>query len=309
MDDPQLLVPRNETIPETSDLLTFCRVVDLGSMTAAGRALGESKGTVSRRIARLEAQLGTALLRRDGRSVAPTDEGRMYRDKVGVALDLIEGASEALQTLQQAPSGLLRVTAPPGLAGALLRPLLGSFLEAWPNLRVELLLTEAVLSFREHRVDVAFRLATTLPDSTLVAHRLDDLQVVLLAAPGYLDRRGRPARPEELTTHDLLTAPVEEGRALTLVAGDERVKVVLPGRLLSHDMPLLLDLARGGAGITLSPERLAISDLEAGRLERVLPEWNIDLGVRLYLLHAGGLLPPKVKVFRDHVRAALACGG
>lgn len=296
-------------MPDTGDLLAFCRVVDLGSMTAAGRALGESKGTVSRRVARLEALLGTALVRRDGRAVAPTEEGLLYREKVGVALDVLQGAAGALLDGQASPAGLLRITAPPGIAGGLLRPLLPSFLAAWPDIRVELLLTEAVLSFREHRVDVAFRLAAGLPDSALVAHRLDAMEVVLLASPAYLDRRGRPEHPEALTAHDLLVAPIEESRTLTFVSEGARVTVRLAGRVLSHDLPLLYDLALAGSGITMGPVRLAAADLAAGRLERVLPGWDLALGVHLYLLHAGGLLPPKVRVFRDHVRQALACPG
>ncbi len=309
MGESKPAVPDSATLPDTGDLLAFCRVVDLGSMTAAGRALGESKGTVSRRVARLEEQLGTALLRRDGRAVAPTEEGRLYRERVGIALDALQGAAQALQDGHASPSGLLRITAPPGFAGGLLRPLLPGFLAAWPDVRVELLLTESVLSFREHRVDVAFRLSQGLPDSALVAHRLDRLEVLLLAAPQYLDRRGRPQHPEDLTAHDLLTAPIEESRTLTFVSGGARSTVRLTGRVLSHDVPLLYDLALAGAGITLGPARLATADIEAGRLERVLPGWDVALGVHLYLLHAGGLLPPKVRVFRDYVRDALVCPG
>jgi DNA-binding transcriptional LysR family regulator len=295
-------------MPDTGDLLAFCRVVDLGSMTTAGRALGESKATVSRRVARLEELLGTPLLRRDGRSVSPTEEGRLYREKAGVALEVLGVAAESLRAVHASPSGLLRVTAPLGLPGALLRPILPGFLATYPDIRVELVLTEAVLSFREHQVDVAFRFAQTLPDSSLIAHPLDTLVAVLVAAPAYVARRGTPAHPNELPAYDVMTAPVEEVRTLRFQPedGGSPVTVSVPGRVLTHDFLFTHDLALAGAGITVAPLRLVEPDLRAGRLVHVLPNWRLLSSARLYLIHAGGLLPPKVRAFRDYVRTALA---
>lgn len=295
-------------MPDTGDLLAFCRVVDLGSMTAAGRALGESKATVSRRVARLEEQLGAALLRRDGRSVAPTEEGRLYREKAGIAVEVLERAAESLRSVQASPAGLLRITAPLGLPTALLRPVLPGFLAAYPDIRVELMLTEAVLSFREHQVDVAFRFAQSLPDSSLIAHPLDAVRPVLVASPDYLTRRGAPAHPDALAGHDVLTAPVEEVRTLRFEPedGGETVTVRIAGRVLTHDFPFLHHLALAGSGITLAPSGLVAPDLEVGRLVRVLPAWRLVSTVRLFMIHAGGLLTPRVRAFRDYIRAALS---
>lgn len=299
------------TMPALDDLRAFCRVVDLGSMTAAGRALAESKGSVSRRVARLEARVGAALLRRDGRSVVPTEEGRLYRDKAGVALEVLQDAAEALQAGRAAPAGLLRVTAPLGLPGALLRTLLPGFLRAYPAIRVELVLTESVLSFREHRIDVALRFAEGLPDSALVAHRLAELAPLLVASPDYAARRGLPAHPAELADHDLFAVPTALGRVLHFARADgATAEVKVAARVLSHDSRLLYDLALAGAGIAVAPAQAAAADLAAQRLLRVLPDWTLQLPVRLYLIHAGGVLPAKVRAFRDYVQAALRvpCG-
>jgi len=295
-------------MPDTGDLLAFCRVVDLGSMTAAGRALGESKATVSRRVARLEEQLGAALLRFVVQSVAPTEEGRLYREKAGIAMDVLDGAAESLRGGLASPSGLVRITAPLGIPGALLRPLLPGFLAAYPDIRVELMLTEAVLSFREHQVDVAFRFAQSLPDSSLVAHPLDTIQPVLVASPAYLARRGVPAHPDALAGHDVMTAPVNEIRSLRMEPedGGGPVTALIHGRVLTHDFLFLHDLALAGAGISVAPARLVEPDLETGRLVRVLPQWRLVSSVRLFMIHAGGLLPPRVRAFRDHIRRALA---
>lgn len=300
-------VSEKTTLPGLPDLLTFCRVVDLGSMTAAAQALGETKGTVSRRMARLEQVLGTALLRRQGRRVEPTAEGRAYRERVGVAMEVLEDAGSMLRSAQAEPAGLLRITAAPGVGPALLGPILPGFLRAFPSISLELILTDVVLSFREQRVDVALRLAERLPDSSLVGRRLMSLALMLVASPEYLARRGEPSVPAELVSHDYLSAPVPASMGLTFEpeGGGEREQVQLAGRVLTHDLPLLRDLAIGGAGITLALPRHAQLDLEAGRLVRVLPGWKLVSAVDLYMLHAGGVLAPRVRAFRDYLQTAL----
>lgn len=301
-------VAEHGTIPETLDLVAFCRVVDLGSVTAAARALGETKGTVSRRVSRLEASLGTPLLRREGRRVAPTEEGRAYRDQAGVALDVLKDAADTLRASEAAPSGHLRVTALVGMGTQLFASLLPSFLAAYPGVTVEALLTDAVLSFRDHQVDVALRVSQGLPDSSLVAHPLFEIRPVLVASPAYVARRGMPSTPHELVDHDMLMVPRTPGAQRTSFAapdGSGPVEVLLHGRVLSHDISLLRELALAGAGITSVLPQMAEPEVRAGRLIRILPDWVPLTRATLYLLHAGGALPPKVRAFRDHVKHAV----
>ncbi len=191
-------VSKSETFVDTLDVTTFCRVVDLGSITDAARSLGETKGYVSRRIARLESTLGTPLLRRNGRRVEPTDEGLIYREKAGHALDLLDDAAAILREARAAPCGTLRLTAPQGIGNSVLSRTLPKFLAQYPGIDVEMVLTDAVLSFGEHRLDLALRISRRLPDSTLIAHHLFDLAGILVASPEYLARKGVPTHPSEL---------------------------------------------------------------------------------------------------------------
>jgi DNA-binding transcriptional LysR family regulator len=283
-------------------------VVDLGSVSAAARDLGESKGSISRRITRLERRVGTALLGRTGRKIQPTEDGLAYREKIGEALALMDDALLDLQDAHAEPSGHLRVTAPTDLAILLVAPMLAAFSEAYPSVTVELLLTDQALSFRDHRIDIALRATGTLPDSSLIAHRLVDLGHEPFASPDYLARHGTPQHPNELSSHRLLS-PFPAGRPtatmfVSTVCKD--IEVPLQSHLISGDMTFLREAARHGAGIAILPTVIARADVTAGRLVRVLPRHDLTLYGHLYLLHAGGHhLPAKVRAFRDFFRASL----
>ena len=299
-------VPNSATIPETLDLLAFCRVVDLGSVTEAAKALGETKGTISRRVARLEEKLGTALLRRSGRRIEATEDGQSYREIAGHALALLDEGACALRSA--VPSGILRVTAPLGIASTMFGEMLPAFLDAYPEVSVEMLLTDTVLSFREANLDVALRISSGLPDSSLVAHRLLDLAPILVASPDYLRRKGVPQTPADLENHDMLVVPVHAGRQrFSFDAPNDGgiVNISVKGRLLAHDVLLLRELALAGSGITGVLPPLGQTEIAAGRLVRVLPDWTPRATSALYLLHAGGNLAPKVRAFRDHIKNAL----
>lgn len=293
------------------DVRAFCRVVDLGSITLAAHSLAETKGSVSRRVARLERALGSALLRRTGRRVEPTEEGAAYREQAGGALDQLDEAALELRQRDGAPSGHLRVTAPIGFGGRLLGPILGPFVRAFPDLTVDVLLTDEVLSFRDHRIDVALRISRGLPDSSLVATRLFDLEGTLAASPAYLAEHGEPTSPEDLAAHRVLTIPRPSGFAFALTRGAESREITLRGHVTSHDADLLREAAIGGAGITLLPAAHADPDLTGGALVRVLPEWHLASSTRMWLLHPGGRVAAKVRAFRDfvvdHVRSGAAC--
>ena len=294
-------VPDSETVDvDPRDVRAFCRAVDLGSITAAARSTGEAKGTVSRRVARLEEALGTALLRRTGRRVEPTDEGLIYRQRAGAAIDLLDEAASDLRDRHADPAGHLRVTAPIGLGTQLVGPSLGPFVERYPRVTVEVVVTDAVLSFSEHRIDVALRISSGLPDSSLVATRLFDLEADLAASPGYLAAHGVPAAPADLDAHRTIIVPLRgTTMPLELERAGERVRVVARGHVSSHDLLLLREAALGGAGVAMLPKPMVERDVAEGRLVRVLPDWKLVGGGRVYLLHAGGPVPPKVRAFRD----------
>ncbi|MDP2308553.1 MAG: LysR substrate-binding domain-containing protein [Pseudomonadota bacterium] len=288
---------------DLADLRAFCLVADVGSITGAARTLGETKGSVSRRITRLERALGVMLLRRSPRRVEATEDGAVYRARAGKALELLDDADTALRDTGAAPSGHLRVTAPIDLGATLLAPIVAAFVAAHPAVSVEMVLTEQVLDFDGHQIDVAFRAAASLPDSSLVAHKLLDLSVGLYAAPAYLEAAAAPEAPDALAEHRLLlhrSAHVQGVLHLQPPHGSV-LSVRVRGSIVASDFSFLRNAALAGGGIAPLPTFLVLDDVAAGRLVRVLPSHGA-VGTPLFLLTQGTRFPsPKVRAFRAFV--------
>ena len=306
-------VAESETSPtDVSDLRAFCRVVDLGSITGAARVLGETKGAVSRRITRLEQALGVVLLRRSPRLVQATEDGAAYRASVGRVLELLDDANALARRALSAPSGHLRVTAPVDVGLTLMPPIMASFVERYPDISVEMILTETLLDFDGHQIDVAVRAGASLQDSALVAHRLRDFTGRLYASPAYVKAHGAPRRPDDLAQHRvLLVHSLRGASALTLRRGDEehRLRLRARGSLAGSDFAFTRELALAGNGVALLPDLVARSAVESGALVPLLREWAGFSGA-LFAVHQGArLLTPKVRVFRDHLVAAFAAQG
>ncbi|MGK3989452.1 LysR family transcriptional regulator [Sorangium sp. So ce136] len=307
-------VAKKETVDaELVDLRAFCLVVDLGSITAAAKTLGETKGSVSRRITRLEHALGVELLRRSPRRVQATEDGLAYRMRVGRALELLEDANVAVQQARARPSGHLRVTAPFDLGLSILAPLSAGFAERFPEISLEMVLTEALLDFDAHQIDVALRATASLPDSSLIAHRLQHIEVGLFAAPAYLRKHGPVRRPADLEAHRLLLSQTTRGHAtIALEARDgrERAEIRVRAAISASDFSFCREVALAGAGIALVPEVNVRSDLDAKRLVPVLKDHAISGGAPLYLVHPGTrFLPPKIRAFRDYLLDAFGVRG
>lgn len=305
-----------ETRPEIGDLKAFCLVVDLGSVTAAAKALGETKGSVSRRLTRLERTLGVVLLRRSPRRVQATEDGVAYRGRVGRALELLDDANAQARQARATPHGHLRVTAPVDVGMALAAPVVARFVEKYPEVTVDVVLTEQRLDFDAHQIDVALRATEALEDSSLVAHRLLDLEAALFASPAYLRKHGEPRTPEELCDHRILLATASRGRApLTLRPrgegkGDARsVTTRVRAAVTASDFSFGKETALASGGIALLPSAIAERELRQKRLVPVLDGW-IAFTASLYLVHPGGrFIPPKVRAFRDHVLDAFGVKG
>ncbi len=298
------------------DLRAFCHVVDLGSITAAAKALGEGKGSISRRLTRLEDALGVRLLRRSPRLVQATDEGAAFRQQVGRALDVLRDAAQSIQHRGSAPSGHLRVTAPVDLAIGLLAPLVAGFTERYPQVTVEMLLTPAFLDFDAHQIDVAVRATPTLKDSALVAHKLADIEIGPYASPAYIAKHGAPRGPADLPSHRFFMLSSQRGTGVLTLrrrgegnasanAGKSKkrdaVELTVSVAVAASDFAFCRELALTGRGIGVLPSTTVRDDVAHGALVRLLPE--ISLGeASIYLLHSGSrLLPPKVRAFRDYV--------
>lgn len=280
-------------------MLVFARVVHAGSFTAAAAELGMPKSTVSRKVSGLEERLKARLLQRTTRKFSLTDAGRAYYDYCTRIVSEIEAAERAVSSLQEAPRGLLRVTAP--VNAAFLGPIVGDYLVRYPEVRVELFCTARAVNLVEERFDVGIR-AGALADSTLIAKSLCSVKWFLVATPEYLKKRGRPRVPDELRNHDcLLFGEGMEGAGIRLARSGRASHVAVPARFMVSDMDVLYDVAAAGLGIALLPEFRCVAALRAGRLTRVLSDWSApSTGVHVvYPSHRH--VSPKVKTFVEHL--------
>ncbi len=291
------------------DVAAFCAVVELGSISAAARRLGESKGGISRRVSRLERRLGTRLLARTARAVTATEEGMAFYAKARDALKLLEDAAEGARQSRAVPRGHLRVTAPHDLGLDVLPELIVAFRAAHPQITVELLLSDAALDLAAHRIDLALRATSgTLPDTGYRASLLIDLRVGLYASPGYLAAHPAPQVPEELERHELVASHEATGGVARLElsrAGRQRRALLLRPVVQVNGYAGVHRLVQVGGGIGAIPDLVAAASLRAGALVPVLPGWVLAQA-RLHAISvAGREAPARVRVFRDFMRAQL----
>ena len=293
--------PKPTAQPDLLDLRAFCLVVDFGSLTEAAQVLQETKGSVSRRLSRLEELLGVSLLQRSPRLVQATEEGYLYRQRLGQALGLLDSANAAVQQTMEEPKGHLRITAPHDLGLVLLAPIVADFTERYKEVTVDVLLTNQLLDFDEHQIDFAFRATGTLKDSTLIAHKIADIRAILVASPAYLNKYGTPQKASDLSAHRvLLNRSVASPVSLQRTKTREAITISVGEATITAEMSFLARVAVSGAGIALLPLDIIERELADGSLVRVLSEYEApDMG-KLYLLHRSWqYLPPKIKAFRE----------
>jgi DNA-binding transcriptional LysR family regulator len=293
---------------DLNHVATWVRVVDCGSFTAAARALGLPKSSVSRAIARLEEELGLALLQRTTRKLTLTRAGERYLATAREALRSLDEARVELMEEDKAVSGLVRLTAPFDSStrlGAVLAESIVEFLQRYPDVFVDMVLTARQVDLVAEGVDFAIR-AGKLDDSTLIARRIKTDQLVLAASPAYLKEHGTPRRFADLAQHRMILhhAPLGSTRLrMTGPHGPETVAV--RGQINIDEMGFALPLAEAGAGIAMIPLLLAHESVQVGRIVRVLsPYARKDAAV--YLVHPPQRNPPRrVVMLRDHVYETL----
>ncbi|HEU5074538.1 MAG TPA: LysR family transcriptional regulator, partial [Polyangiaceae bacterium] len=254
------------------DIEVFVRVVQAGSIRGAAELLGMPKSTVSRKLAALEERLQARLLQRTTRTLSLTNIGRIYYDHCLRIVGDVEEAERAVRDQQASPRGLLRVSAPTN--SSFLGPIVSDYLKQYPDVRIELDCTARIADLIEERFDLGIR-AGSLPDSTLIARGLCSIPWILVAAPAYLRKRGRPRSPDDLQSHDcLLFGPGAPLRLRSTKDAKKAKEVAAPLRLLVTDMDVLHAAVSDGLGIALMPAFRCAVDLQARKLERVLPGWD-----------------------------------
>lgn len=255
-----------------NELAIFVKVVQEGSFIQASRSLGVPRSTVSRKVASLEDRLGVRLLQRTTRSVRPTDEGRAYFERCAPLVREAEEAARAVGDRQDRPNGRLRITAPNVVAHHFMGPIVARYLREWPEVRIELLLTDRIVNLVEEGYDLAIR-AGTLGDSNLIARRLGETRVELVASPAYLAEHGTPRNVSDLAEHAcvIVGEGVSAGQWRFDIDG-ETVAVPVSGPLLVNALELARRAALEGIGIARLPAFLIGKDLARGHLVKLLDE-------------------------------------
>lgn len=286
----------------------FVASVEAGSFSGAAARLGISPKLASKYMAELEAQLGTQLLHRTTRRLGLTTAGEQLMARAPDWLNELEEMTGELREERRGLSGTLRVSAPVTYGELKVMPLMRRFRAPHPDLVIDLRLSDRFVDLAAEGIDVAIRIGR-LDNSALIARRLGRISLFLVASPGHLDRAGRPASVDDLARHPCIRDTNMRGNtAWPLSVGDRPRPVNVTGPYLVNSASLSRDLAVGGEGIALCPDYMVQDDLDAGRLEHVLPEAR---GPRLdiHAVHLGQRrLSRRARAFLDFLAGNLMAG-
>ncbi len=276
----------------------FAKVVDKGSFTAAGHALGLQVSTVSRRVARLETDLGTRLLHRTTRKLSLTDAGRTYYRMAVAGLEQMDAAAQAIRELQGELSGRIRFTSVPGM-GKFAWELIKAFLADNPRVTIEMNLTERTADLVGGGYDLALRTGS-LRDSSLISKHIANSYFALFAAPFYIENHQSIRSPDQLAAQNcLLYGTSLDNCSWTLSCEGQQIEVGVSGRLATTSLETHLHACREGFGIAHLPITMCQPSVEDGSLVRVLPEWAGSVFKVFVVYPSRKLVSPTVRAFID----------
>lgn len=295
-----------------ADLHLLTVLAQTRSFTQAAKRLEISKASVSMRIGELERLAGVPLVRRTTRSVGLTEAGQQLVSDTQPAFIKIDDSFTAVRNQADAPRGMVRITAPVALGRQHIAPLLGGFLRRYPDIKVEMELTDRFVNFAQEGFDLAIRHTSTPPD-THVAWVLSETRSLLVASPDYLARRGVPAHPAELAAHACLlylgtgADTWKFSRAATRKPV-EQVSVTVNGPMKANNSEVLREAVLDGLGIGLLPD-FSVSTGTPGQLVEVLPKWRAHgfFGERIFALRPWAhQVPAAVQCLVEHLRENMA---
>lgn len=287
-----------------NDMLYLAEVVDRGGFAAAGRALGIPKSRLSRRVAELEARLGVRLLQRTTRKLSLTQAGELYYRHCAAMRDEAAAAAEAVAQVSEEPRGVIRVACPITLAQSSVGQVIAQFLLKYPQVRIEMRVSNRVVDLVEEGIDVALRVRPTLEDSgSLVIKSLGRTGTVLVCTPAVIRRHGQPQAVEDLGAMDTMAMSVVDGKAswrLIGPGGAEHLLVHRP-RYVADDLLTLKSAVMQDVGITMLPDYMCSESLANGRLVEVLPGWAPPTGVMHAVFPSRRGMVPAVRRFLDYL--------
>jgi DNA-binding transcriptional LysR family regulator len=287
-----------------TEMEAFATVVDQGGFTDAAKKMGISKSAVSKHISSLEARLGARLLNRTTRRVSPTEIGLAYYDRARRVLSDAGEADALVASMQSAPAGLLRLSVATDFGVNHLSPILGDFLQQFPDITVNMVLNNRYVELISEGFDMAIRMGD-LEDSSLRARKLTETQMRMIAAPSYFEKHGRPTRLDDLNSHKLLHYSNQaSGNAwkITAPSGEER-QIRSAGWLSVNDGQSLLNACIAGLGIAYLPSFLYANAMEQGQVVDVMPDLPIERTGIYAVYPPGRFTQPKVRAFIDFLVA------
>lgn len=275
---------------QADELATLLALHAQGSFAAAGRLLQRHPSVLSRRLGGLEQRLGIRLVERTTRQLRFTDEGERLVERLRLAARLISEAEQEASLGAAEVRGRLRLALPGAMGRRWLSGMLADFVLAYPQITVEAEYADRFVDIVGEGFDAAIRIGE-LADNRLVARKLCDHLRILCASPSYLDKQGEPQQPQDLTLHNFLGFNgLRSFPELKLTCGTYQETIRVRGSLIGNDSEALLEAARRGVGIIAGGDWLMGNDLQAGRLVRVLPDWQLDVTAGLYLVRPSARL-------------------
>ena len=285
------------------DYILFVTIVDQESMVRAAEHLGMPKATVSRRLTNLEAALGQRLLLRTTRRLTLTEFGQEFLDHCRRIAEEIATTQDFVRSQEERPRGRLRVSMPGEYARQNFSRAFATFIEAYPDIHLELDMTSRRVDLIGERFDLAIRMGMLDSDSTLVARKLDEQSFGLYASPIYLALHPAPKHPDDLEHHAAVRLLSGRGSAIPwkLMRGKTVWEGVPPGRLTLNSLDVIQQLLLDGAGIGALPDRFAAEDVRHKRLVRVLPQWCLPAVPAWTVMPMRRYLPAKTRAFLAHL--------
>lgn len=288
------------------EMTVFVAIVDAGSFVGAAEALAMSKAAVSRHLNALESRLGVRLLQRTTRRLSLTEEGQIFYQRAREVLNAMEEAESTVSERALEPSGRIRINAPVSYGISHLAPLWSGFMARHPKVELDISLNDRIVDLIEEGYDMAIRISQ-LPSSSLVCRRLASVRMCLCASPGYLNKRGHPASPDELLQHDTLAYTLWNSHEEWLFTGPNGpARARIRPKVLSNNGDTCRMIALQDGGITLQPDFILGADMARGDLVELLPGYQADILGIYAVFPSRRQLSLKVRHMVDYLTQALA---
>lgn len=282
----------------------FIRVAEQGSFAAVAQQMAVARSVVTRRIAALETRLGTKLIARSTRRLSLTSAGAVYLEKCREILTLVEAAETGLDAERQMPRGMIRISLPLSFGQRYLAPLLLEFSRRYPEVALNMDLTDRRANLIEEGIDLAIRVTDRLGQQE-IARRLSSTRLVVVASPDYLERNGEPQRPADLLAHECLAYTLSASASWSFTVDGKAKSIPVHGRIQANNGDVLLQAAIDGLGIACQPTFIAADAIASGALKEILADYPIaDIGIYA-MLPGNRHIPLRVRVLIDFLTERL----